>query len=85
MKGVLHMWNFEMYEWMANERIVTYQREAALDRLGLAAVGTGKAGRPARRAAPADGAAPDPAMRSARLGLVASVVGLAAARAMRRR
>ena len=79
------MWNFGMYEWMANERIATYQREAAADRLGLNAAGTGKMGRAARPAAPADGAAPDPAMRSARLGLVASVVGLAAARAMRRR
>ena len=74
-----------MYEWMANERIVTYQREAALDRMGMAAEGTGKAGRPARPVARADGAAPDPAMRSTRFGLVASVVGLAAARAMRRR
>ena len=79
------MWSYGMYEWMANERIVTYQREAALDRLGLAAAGTGNASRAARPAAPADGAAPDPVMRSARLGLVASVVGLAAARAMRRR
>lgn len=74
-----------MYEWMANERIVTYQREAALDRLGVSAAGTGKASRAARPAACADRAAPDRAMRSARLGLVASVVGLAAARAIRRR
>lgn len=74
-----------MYEWMANERIVTYQREAALDRLGVVVAGAGKASPAARPPAAAGGAAPDPAMRSARLGLVASVVGLAVARAMRRR
>lgn len=81
------MWSLGMYEWMANERIATYQREAALDRLGrdTAAAGRPAARREARPAGRRGGGVPDPAMRSARLGVVASFVGFAAARALRRR
>lgn len=81
------MWGVGMYELMANERIATYQREAARDRLGrdAAAERRGTARRAARPAGGSSGAAPDPAMRSARLGFVAALVGVAAARALRRR
>lgn len=81
------MWNVQMYEMLANERMAALRREAAADRLGLdTAAGGRTAGRKeARMARLLKDTAPDPATRSGRLGLAAMLVGLAAAGALRRR
>jgi MYXO-CTERM domain-containing protein len=71
------MWNVRMYEWLANERIAAYRREAAQDgRLRLVAA-------PPRRPetpSPTRTAAP-----SSRRALAAGFIGLAAFGMLRRR
>lgn len=82
------MWNFGMYEWLANERIATYRREASQDRLGL------DAARPRRdeKPAPVASSGGTPEIRGAqnevpagRRALAAAFVGLAAMSVLRRR
>lgn len=82
------MWNFELYELMANERIAAYRREAALDRLRLDAVKSRRGDGPATVSVAAGstdrfGARNDVA--SGRRVLAAAFVGLAAMAALRRR
>jgi len=82
------MWNFGMYEWMANERIATYQREASLDRRGLEAAEPRPDEKPAAGAmipGSRDTGSARPMMRSGRRALAAAFVGLAAIGVLRRK
>jgi hypothetical protein len=71
------MWNVRIYEWLANERIAAYRREAAQERrLRLVAA----APRPEKTPSTARTAAP-----SSRRALAAAFIGLAAFGMLRRR
>jgi hypothetical protein len=70
------MWNVRIYEWLANERIAAYRREAALDgRLRVALT-------PARPETPSTARTAAPSSRRA---LAAAFIGLAAFGMLRRR
>jgi hypothetical protein len=77
-----------MYEWMANERIATYRREASLERLGLEAAAPRSDEKPAAGAmflGSRDTGSGRPVMRSGRRALAAAFVGLVAMGALRRK
>jgi hypothetical protein len=78
------MWNFGMYEWMANERIATYRREAAQDRRRrlLEAIEARRSGKPAAATDPLGAREAGPFTRRA---VAAAFVGLAGVAALRRR